>query len=99
MLKQGDRVQLHAATDSWMQGDRYGTVTGFGRSRPYTGGIATHAGSWRDEKMARHYANIGIGSIVLSDDGDLATIARITVYKNGIPIGVYGDARKQPISE
>ena len=31
----GDRVQLHAATDEWMQGDRYGTVVGFGRKRQY----------------------------------------------------------------
>jgi len=23
----GDRVQLHPATDAWMRGDRYGTVT------------------------------------------------------------------------
>ena len=27
----GERVQLHAATDEWMQGDRYGTVIGYGR--------------------------------------------------------------------
>ena len=27
----GERVQLHAATDQWMQGDRYGTVVGYGR--------------------------------------------------------------------
>lgn len=23
----GDRVQVHPASDAWMQGDRYGTVT------------------------------------------------------------------------
>lgn len=27
----GQRVQLHAATSEWMQGDRYGTVVGYGR--------------------------------------------------------------------
>lgn len=25
-MDKGDRVQLHPATDAWMQGDRYGTV-------------------------------------------------------------------------
>lgn len=30
-LKLGDRVQLHPATDQWMQGDRYGEVVGFSR--------------------------------------------------------------------
>lgn len=25
-MKKGDRVELHPATDAWMQGDRYGTV-------------------------------------------------------------------------
>ncbi len=25
----GTRVALHAATDEWMQGDRYGTIIGF----------------------------------------------------------------------
>jgi len=27
----GQRVQLHPATDAWMRGDRYGTVTKCGR--------------------------------------------------------------------
>jgi hypothetical protein len=27
----GDRVQLHPATDAWMMGDRYGTITKLGR--------------------------------------------------------------------
>lgn len=27
-LERGDRVQLHPCTDQWMQGDRYGTITG-----------------------------------------------------------------------
>lgn len=31
----GERVQLHAATDEWMQGDRYGTVVGYGRATEY----------------------------------------------------------------
>ena len=31
----GQRVQLHAATDEWMQGDRYGDVLGYGRRRSY----------------------------------------------------------------
>ena len=35
-FKPGDRVQLHAATDEWMQGDRYGVVVGLGRTREYT---------------------------------------------------------------
>lgn len=26
--KVGDRVKLHPATDSWMKGDRYGTIDG-----------------------------------------------------------------------
>ena len=34
-MKKGDRVALHPATDEWMQGDRYGTITGLGRSREY----------------------------------------------------------------
>lgn len=34
-MKPGTRVQLHAATDAWMQGDRYGTVVGLGRARGY----------------------------------------------------------------
>ena len=25
-MKPGDRVQLHPATDAWMQGDRYGEI-------------------------------------------------------------------------
>ena len=32
----GSRVQLHAATDDWMRGDRYGTVVGYGRPRLYS---------------------------------------------------------------
>ncbi len=27
--RRGARVQLHAATDAWMMGDRYGVVTGY----------------------------------------------------------------------
>ena len=27
-MNMGDRVQLHPATDEWMQGDRYGEVVG-----------------------------------------------------------------------
>ena len=34
-MKKGDRVQLHSATSEWMQGDRYGEVRGFGRTRTY----------------------------------------------------------------
>jgi len=33
--RKGDRVALHPATDEWMQGDRYGTVVGYGRKRDY----------------------------------------------------------------
>ena len=29
----GDKVQLHPATDTWMRGDRYGTVAKVTRSR------------------------------------------------------------------
>ncbi|KKK81132.1 hypothetical protein LCGC14_2816550 [marine sediment metagenome] len=29
------RVQLHAACDEWMQGDKYGIVIGYGKSREY----------------------------------------------------------------
>lgn len=29
----GMRVELHAACNEWMQGDRYGNVKGFGRVR------------------------------------------------------------------
>lgn len=35
MLAKGTRVELHAATDAWMQGDRYGTIVGYGRKREY----------------------------------------------------------------
>lgn len=35
MLAKGQRVQLHAATSEWMQGDRYGIVLGYGRPRAY----------------------------------------------------------------
>lgn len=31
----GERVQLHAATDSWMRGDKYGVVVGYGIKRKY----------------------------------------------------------------
>lgn len=31
----GKRVQIHAATDAWMQGDRYGTIIGIGRKREF----------------------------------------------------------------
>lgn len=31
----GDRVQLHPATDAWMSGDKYGTITRVG-SRFYS---------------------------------------------------------------
>lgn len=34
-MKLGDAVLLHAATAEWMQGDRYGTVVGFGRERDF----------------------------------------------------------------
>ena len=30
----GKRVQLHPATDAWMQGDRYGRITGLGKALP-----------------------------------------------------------------
>lgn len=30
-MKVGDRVQAHPATDTWMRGDRYGTVSKIGR--------------------------------------------------------------------
>jgi hypothetical protein len=30
-IKTGTRVQLHPATDAWMQGDRYGTIVKVGR--------------------------------------------------------------------
>ena len=42
----GDQVELHPATDAWMRGDRYGTVTGVGRFRPYidADGTASFAG-------------------------------------------------------
>ena len=30
-FKVGDRVELHPATDTWMQGDRYGEVMIIGR--------------------------------------------------------------------
>lgn len=29
-LKPGDRIEMHPATDMWMRGDRYGTVTSLG---------------------------------------------------------------------
>lgn len=31
----GARVQMHPASDAWMQGDRFGTVVGIGRAREY----------------------------------------------------------------
>ena len=31
----GQRVETHPATDAWMQGDRFGEVVGYGRSREY----------------------------------------------------------------
>ena len=30
-MNTGDRIELHPATDAWMQGDRYGTVVRIGR--------------------------------------------------------------------
>lgn len=30
-FKLNDRVQLHPATDTWMRGDRFGTVVAIGR--------------------------------------------------------------------
>jgi hypothetical protein len=30
-MKVNDRVQAHPATDSWMQGDRYGVISKIGR--------------------------------------------------------------------
>ena len=35
-MNKGTRVQMHAATDHWMRGDRYGTIVGHGRKRQYT---------------------------------------------------------------
>jgi hypothetical protein len=32
-FKEGDRVEAHPATDSWMMGDRYGTVIIVGRKQ------------------------------------------------------------------
>lgn len=34
-LKVGTRVVLHAATDHWMRGDRYGVILGRGRHRMF----------------------------------------------------------------
>ena len=34
-VKAGMRVELHAACDEWMQGDRFGEVVGFGRTRKF----------------------------------------------------------------
>jgi hypothetical protein len=31
IVKEGDRVELHPATDRWMRGDRFGTVVKIGR--------------------------------------------------------------------
>ena len=31
----GTRVELHAATAEWMQGDRFGEIVGLGRKREY----------------------------------------------------------------
>ena len=31
----GRRIQLHAATSEWMQGDRYGEIVGLGHTRQY----------------------------------------------------------------
>lgn len=36
-FKRGTRVQLHAACDEWMPGDRFGTVVGLGLPRLYAG--------------------------------------------------------------
>lgn len=36
-LQKGTRVQLHATTDHWMRGDRYGEIVGLGRARDYIG--------------------------------------------------------------
>ena len=35
MFEIGTRVQLHPATDAWMQGDRYGVIVGLGHKREY----------------------------------------------------------------
>ena len=35
MITKGTRVVLHPACDEWMQGDRYGTVIGYGHAREY----------------------------------------------------------------
>jgi hypothetical protein len=45
----GQRVQLHAATDDWMRGDRYGTIVGIGKARLYVDRET------RDEIMVRPY--------------------------------------------
>lgn len=34
-LRKGMRVQLHAATTYWAQGDRYGEIVRYGRMRAY----------------------------------------------------------------
>lgn len=34
-MDKGQRVQLHPATDAWMQGDKFGTVIGYGRKKYY----------------------------------------------------------------
>lgn len=34
-FQKGQRVQLHAACDEWMRGDRFGEVVGFGQKRAY----------------------------------------------------------------
>ena len=34
-MANGTRVALHPCTDEWMQGDKYGTVVGYGRKREY----------------------------------------------------------------
>jgi hypothetical protein len=36
----GKRVQLHAATDDWIRGDRYGTIVGVGRLREYVDSLS-----------------------------------------------------------
>ena len=49
MYRKGQRVQLHAATDEWMQGDRYGVVVGLSRAREYV-----------DRETAAHFMQVPV---------------------------------------
>ena len=69
MLTKGTRVQLHPATDAWMQGDRFGEVVGYGHKREYVAIDGQH----HEARPVRIKMDIS-GRVLRSHEDDLTVV-------------------------